>query len=185
MRNYTVFVDGISKFLSATGVRVGWSMGNKKIIEKMKSIIGHVGAWAPKAEQVAVAKYLDHIPAVTKFLDGFKDSIYQRLETFYEGFIKLKEEGYKVNAIKPQGAMYLTANLELSGMKTPAGKVLSDSESIMRYILDEAGVALVPFYAFGASTNSPWFRLSVGTSKINEIPDVLNRLKNALQKLKA
>jgi aspartate aminotransferase len=185
MRNYTVFVDGISKFLAATGVRVGWSMGHKKIIERMKSIVGHVGAWAPKAEQVAIAKYLDHIPHVTNFLEGFKDSLFQRLESFYEGFISLKEEGFKVNAIKPQGAIYLTVNLDLAGMRTPQGALLADGESIMRYILDDAGVALVPFYAFGASGQSPWFRLSVGTSKVEEIPDVINRLRNALQQLKA
>lgn len=185
MRDYTVFVDGISKFLAATGVRVGWSMGNKKIIDKMKSIIGHVGAWAPKAEQVAVAKYLDNIPHVTKFLGRFKENIYERLEEFYKGFTALKEEGFNVSAIKPQGAIYLTVNLELAGMKTSTGNTLTDSESVMRYILDEANVALVPFYAFGASGKSPWFRLSVGTAKVNEIPDVINRLRVALQKLKA
>jgi aspartate aminotransferase len=61
MKNYTVFVDGISKSLAATGVRVGWSMGPKKIIEKMKSILTHVGAWAPKAEQMATAVYLNDL----------------------------------------------------------------------------------------------------------------------------
>jgi len=183
MHNYTVFVDGISKFLAATGVRVGWSMGHKMVIERMKSIVGHIGAWAPKAEQVAVAKYLDDMPGVTKFLDGFKDNLYKRLEGFYEGFIQLKKEGFKVDAIKPQGAIYLTVNLKLSGMKGPDGNSLTDSESIMRYILDTANVALVPFYAFGASEKEPWFRLSVGTSKPNEIPDVINRLRNALQQL--
>jgi aspartate aminotransferase len=180
-----VFVDGISKFLAATGVRVGWSMGNKKIIDKMKSIIGHVGAWAPKAEQVAVAKYIDNIPHVTKFLGRFKENIYERLEEFYKGFTTLKEEGFNVSAIRPQGAIYLTVNLELAGMKTAAGNTLTDSESVMRYMLDEANVALVPFYAFGASGKSPWFRLSVGTAKVNEIPDVINRLRTALQNLKA
>ncbi len=53
MRPYTVFVDGISKSLAATGVRVGWSMGPKLVIDKMKSLLNHVGAWAPKAEQLA------------------------------------------------------------------------------------------------------------------------------------
>ena len=32
-------MDGISKSLAATGVRVGWSMGPKKIIEKISSIV--------------------------------------------------------------------------------------------------------------------------------------------------
>jgi aspartate aminotransferase len=185
MRNYTVFVDGISKFLASTGVRVGWSMGNKQIIDKMKSIIGHVGAWAPKAEQVAVAKYLDNIPHVTRFLSRFKENIYERLEEFYKGFTQLKEEGFHVNVIKPQGAIYLTVNFELAGMKTATGVTLTDSESVMRYLLDVANVAIVPFYAFGGSVESPWFRLSVGTSKVNEIPDVINRLRKALQQLKS
>jgi aspartate aminotransferase len=185
MRDYTVFVDGASKFLAATGVRVGWSMGNKKIIERMKSIIGHVGAWAPKAEQVALAKYLDNVPAVATFSDGFKKNIYQRLEAFYTGFETLKKEGFKVSAIKPQGAIYLTVSLDLSGMKTATGTKLTDSESIMRYLLDEAHIALVPFYAFGTSGKSPWFRLSIGTSHMSEVEDVINRLRSALQQLKS
>lgn len=184
MRNCTIFVDGISKFLAATGVRVGWSMGNKKIIEKMKSIIGHIGAWAPKAEQVAVTKYLDDVPMVNQFLDGFKQELYQRLDGFYKGFSQLKEEGFKIDVIRPQGAIYLTVRFDLSGMKAVDGTVLTDGESIMRYILNTANVALVPFYAFGASGNSSWFRLSVGTAKTMEIPDVMNRLKNALQQLR-
>ena len=36
LRNYTIFVDGISKSMAATGVRVGWAFGPKKIIDKMK-----------------------------------------------------------------------------------------------------------------------------------------------------
>jgi len=184
IRDYTVFVDGISKFLAATGVRVGWSMGNKKVIERMKSIIGHVGAWAPKAEQIAVAKYLENIPLVNNFLEEFKDDIYQRLMGFYEGFSALKKEGFNVTAIKPQGAIYLTVNFDLSGKKTGDGTILTDGESIMRYILNEASVAVVPFYAFGASENSTWFRLSVGTAQMTEIADVINRLRKALQLLK-
>jgi aspartate aminotransferase len=58
MKEYTVFVDGISKAFAATGVRVGWSLGPAFIIAKMKAILSHVGAWAPMAEQKATAKYL-------------------------------------------------------------------------------------------------------------------------------
>src|ERR1700759_5587335 len=47
MREYTVFVDAISKAFAATGVRVGWAFGPAEIIGKMKSILGHIGAWAP------------------------------------------------------------------------------------------------------------------------------------------
>ncbi|HEU0299088.1 MAG TPA: aminotransferase class I/II-fold pyridoxal phosphate-dependent enzyme, partial [Longimicrobium sp.] len=53
MRDYTVFVDGISKAFAATGVRVGWTVGPPDVTARMASLLGHVGAWAPRAEQVA------------------------------------------------------------------------------------------------------------------------------------
>jgi Aspartate/tyrosine/aromatic aminotransferase len=51
MKDYTIFVDGISKCFAATGVRVGWSFGPGQVIAKMKAILSHLGAWAPMAEQ--------------------------------------------------------------------------------------------------------------------------------------
>jgi aspartate/methionine/tyrosine aminotransferase len=56
MRDYTVFIDGISKAFASTGLRVGWAFGPQYIIDKMKSILSHIGAWAPKPEQVAMVK---------------------------------------------------------------------------------------------------------------------------------
>ena len=50
MRNYTIYIDAISKVFAATGVRVGWSVGPAVVINKMKAILTHVGAWAPMAE---------------------------------------------------------------------------------------------------------------------------------------
>ena len=51
------------------------------------------------------------------------------------------------------------------------------------YILNEAKIAVVPFYCFGTSKDSPWYRLSVGTCKKEEIGDMLNKLELALSKL--
>ncbi|MGB4775841.1 MAG: aminotransferase class I/II-fold pyridoxal phosphate-dependent enzyme, partial [Daejeonella sp.] len=58
LKPYVIYIDGISKCFAATGVRVGWAFGPENVIGKMKSILGHVGAWAPKAEQLATAKFL-------------------------------------------------------------------------------------------------------------------------------
>ena len=58
MRPYTVYIDAISKVFAATGVRVGWSMGPATILDKMKAILSHVGAWAPMAEQKELARFL-------------------------------------------------------------------------------------------------------------------------------
>ncbi|MBL7921078.1 MAG: aminotransferase class I/II-fold pyridoxal phosphate-dependent enzyme [Bacteroidia bacterium] len=184
MKNYTVFVDGISKSLAATGVRVGWSMGPKFIIDKMKAILTHVGAWAPKAEQMASAKYLSNLEGYDTFLIEQKKRIDTRLQGFYKGFQELKKTGYKVDAIAPQAAIYLTVQFSLHGQKTAEGKTLATTADITKYLLDEAKLAIVPFSAFGASANSSWYRLSVGTCKVEDVTGAIANLKSALSKLK-
>jgi aspartate aminotransferase len=61
---YTVYIDGISKAFAATGLRVGWSVGPADVIERMSALLGHVGAWAPRAEQVATVQLLDDPSAI-------------------------------------------------------------------------------------------------------------------------
>ena len=58
LKDYVIFVDGASKCFASTGVRVGWGFGPTAVIGNMKAIVGHMGAWSPKAEQVAMAKFL-------------------------------------------------------------------------------------------------------------------------------
>lgn len=184
MKDYTVYVDGISKSLSATGVRVGWSMGPKKIMDKMKSILTHIGAWAPKAEQVATGKYLSDLKQYEHFLNNIRKELNDRLVGFYKGFQDLKKEGFKVNAVAPQAALYLTVQFAVHGQKTESGQVLATTKDVTRYILDEAKVALVPFYAFGSADDSSWYRLSVGTCKLEEVGIIIENLRSALKKLK-
>lgn len=183
MRDYTIFVDGISKSLAATGVRVGWSMGPKFIIDKMKAILTHVGAWAPKAEQLATANYLTDLKSYDAFIDLQKEKISARLTGFYKGFQALKAAGFKVDAITPQAAIYLTVQFNLHGQKTANGTVLATTKDITKYLLDEAKLAIVPFSAFGASADSSWYRLSVGTCKLEDVDGAIANLKSALSKL--
>ncbi len=184
MKEYTVFVDAISKVFAATGVRVGWSIGPAKIISKMKAILGHVGAWAPMAEQKAVANYLQQPEAIDRFLTKFRKDVEFRLRSIYNGFVKLKNEGHPIDAIAPQAAIYLTIKLDLVGKTTAEGKKIEDQSEVTAYLLNEAKLAIVPFYAFGASKTSAWYRLSVGTCKEDEIDEMLGKLGDALRKLK-
>lgn len=183
IKNYTIYIDGISKAFAATGVRVGWAFGPQKIIDKMKSILSHVGAWSPKAEQVATAKYLQNDNAIDSYLDSFKGDISKRLDAFYNGMMQLKSEGFNVDAITPEAAIYLTVNFNLIGKTTESGKVLESTADVTRYLLEEAKLAIVPFNAFGADKNSTWYRLSVGTSVYEEINILFEQLKAALSKL--
>lgn len=183
MREYTIFIDAISKVFAATGVRVGWSFGPAALINKMKAILTHVGAWAPMAEQKAVANYLGNRDAIKKYLTHFKSEIEIRLRNIYDGFTQLKKEGFSVDAIAPEAAIYLTIKIDLAGKKTSTGKILTNQADVTAYILDEAKLAVVPFYAFGADRSSAWYRLSVGACKKEEINDMIGKFREALQKL--
>lgn len=183
MREYTIFIDAISKVFAATGVRVGWSMGPATVISKMKAILTHIGAWAPMAEQKAVAYYLGNREGIKKYLSHFKSEIEERLHHIYKGFMQLKSEGFSIDAIAPEAAIYLTIKIDLVGKKTTDSKVLTDQSEVTAYVLNTAGLAVVPFYAFGADKSSAWYRLSVGTCKKNEIEEMIGKLREALQKL--
>ncbi len=183
MKPYVIYIDGISKVFSATGVRVGWALGPEDVIAKMKAILSHLGAWAPMAEQKALAKYLPMKAAIGKYLNHFKAEIEERLQTIYKGFITLKAKGFNVDAVSPQAAIYLTIKINLVGKKTADGNLLQSQSDVTSYILGEAKIAVVPFSAFGAGADSTWYRLSVGTSIKEEIPTMLAKLEAALEKL--
>jgi aspartate aminotransferase len=185
MREYTIYIDAISKVFASTGLRVGWSMGPSTVMSKMKAILTHIGAWAPMAEQKAVAKFLQQRDAIKKYLSHFKQEVEERLRRIYEGFMKLRSQGLAVDAIAPEASIYLTIKIDLAGKKTADGKLLKDQSEVTAYLLNEARLAVVPFYAFGASRNSPWYRLSVGTCKKDEIDEMIDKLGEALKKLKS
>ncbi len=183
MKEFTIFIDGISKAFAATGVRVGWAMGPTYLISKMKAINSHIGAWAPMAEQHALAAYLVQGTIIDKYLLHFKTDLEDRLNRIYKGFQQLKSDGFSVDAVAPQAAIYLTIQIDLAGKITSEGRQFISQADVTAYLLNEAMLAIVPFSAFGASENSSWYRLSVGTSKIDEIDEMLATLKKALEKL--
>ena len=184
LRDYTIYIDGTSKCFAATGVRVGWSFGPTKVIDRMKALLTHVGAWAPKPEQQAVAEFLDNTPAVNEFVNDFKGKIAHSLEVLHAGIQEMKSKNFAVDSIKPMGALYLTIKLDYVGKTTEDGKVLKDSTDLVFYLIENAGVALVPFSAFGNSREMPWFRASVGACSVEDLQKMFPKLENALAKLK-
>jgi aspartate aminotransferase len=184
LRDYTVYIDGISKGLAATGVRVGWGFGPAEVLSKMKALLTHIGAWAPKAEQVAVAKYFADNNMVDQFLASFKEQIQESLNALYVGFQQLKSEGFAVDAIVPMGAIYLTLKIDYIGKTTEAGDLLKDSTDVNSYLINEALAAFVPFSCFGTDETKCWFRASVGGCSLSDINEMIPRIKAALSKLK-
>ena len=182
MKEYTIFIDGISKSFAATGVRMGWALGPTHVLAKIRALLSHIGAWAPMAEQHATANFLTQKTAIDQYLANFKNELKERLNEIYLGITKMRDKALPIDCIAPQAAIYLTIKLDLVG-KTAAGKMLETQKDVTEYLLSTAKLAVVPFYAFGAGNNSPWYRLSVGTCVKSEIPEMLALLESALTKL--
>jgi aspartate aminotransferase len=180
MAPYTIYVDGISKAFAATGVRVGWVVGPQDIIESMNNFLGHVGAWAPRAEQVATAKLLDAPDEIDAFETTLTAGVRQRLDALYAGIMAMKSAGLPVDATVPMGAIYLSARFALNGKRTPDGQTLRTNDDVRQYLLKAASFAVVPFQAFGVKEDTGWFRLSVGAVSMADIERVLPQLKQAI-----
>lgn len=183
LKDVTIYIDGASKCFAATGIRVGWSFGPALIINKMKALLGHIGAWAPKPEQEAVSVLLNHPEKVDEFVNRFKGEIAESLTVLHNGIQDLKNKGFTVESIQPMGALYLTVKLDYMGKTKPDGTLLKDSSDLVFYLIEEAGIALVPFSAFGNSSDMPWYRASAGGVSLDEIKNMLPRLEKALSKL--
>jgi aspartate aminotransferase len=182
MRPYTIYIDGISKSLAATGVRVGWGFGPSVVMRKMAAILGHVGAWAPKPEQVATARYLAE-PAYGDAVQEHRRMVAERVEAYHKGFQELKAAGYPVDSIPAQGAIYLSVRIGIIGRDTPEGKPIKDAFDATWYLIQHAGMGIVPFFAFGTGRDNDWFRISVGTTRMEMVPEVIGNLRKAMDAL--
>jgi aspartate aminotransferase len=159
---------------------VGWAAGPPDVIKAMNDIIGHVGAWAPRPEQVATAKLLEDQATVDRYMENMRREATARLETVYEGLQALQRAGLPVECIRPQGAIYISARFALHGMRTPAGDLLETDEDVRRYLLNAAGLAVVPFGAFGSAGDHGWFRLSIGVVSVAQLEELMPRIETAV-----
>jgi aspartate aminotransferase len=184
MAKYTIFVDGISKAYAATGLRVGWGVGPADVIASMADLLTHIGAWAPRPEQMATGELLCAPDDIRAYHASMIRDVQERLALLAEGLERLRTEGLPVESTAPQGAIYLSARFAVHGRRTPDGATLETNEAIRRYLLQSAGMAVVPFQAFGQLDESGWFRLSVGAVSPQSVRELMPRLRAALQALR-
>jgi aspartate aminotransferase len=176
---WVITLDGISKCFAATGLRVGWVLAAPSLTARMKDLVGHMGAWAPRPEQIALARFLSDGEAVGEFQRSMNERVRERLDALFAGFEAMRADGYPVECVSPEGAIYLSLRLRLNG-RVVGGRRLDTNEQIRELLLDRAGLAVVPFQAFGLPDETGWFRLSVGAVSMEDIEQVFPRLRELL-----
>jgi aspartate aminotransferase len=140
----------------------------------MEALIGHMGAWAARPAQIATAWLLNHPEEITSYHKVMSKAIDARLGRIYDGIMAMREQGLPVDAIAPQGAIYLSFRVDL------IGRGFETNEAIRAYILEEAGMAVVPFQAFDMPEESGWFRISIGAVGLDELDGCMSRLEAAI-----
>lgn len=174
IKDYLICIDGVSKSLCATGIRVGWMTGPVDLITKMTSVFSHIGAWAPKPEQLAVASYLNS----DEMFSFINDKIMQYgeiSESICYFLLKMKNLHYKVDYKTPDGGIYISLYLGYN----------DKFESLEAFIdfLIENGIGIVPFEYFGSKSNKGWFRISIGTIGQHQLESLFLKLEETIKKL--
>jgi aspartate aminotransferase len=179
---WLISADGVSKAYAGTGLRLGWMLVAPAVGARIRDLLSHAGAWAPRAEQAGVAEFLGDADAIAEFRTEMDARLAERLNAMHAGFEELKKAGYPVDSINPQGAIYFSAQFRLHG-KSAGGARIETDEDIRNLLLERAGAAVVPFQAFGVRGNTGWFRLSAGAVSMDEIHELFPRIRMLLDEV--
>lgn len=175
IREHLICADGISKSLCATGVRVGWLFGPSDIISKMTELFSHIGAWAPKPEQNAVAAYLDEYENMTSFVEEKRKEYGRIVDKICTRLEKMRDKGFRVDCQRPEGGIYISVYLDYVHS-------FGSTEEYISYLINTCGLGIVPFEYFGSSENKGWFRISIGNIDLKKIEDVVDVIENSIFK---
>ncbi len=167
--NRTLTINGASKAYSMTGWRIGYAGGPKDLIGGIRKVLSQsAGNPCSISQAAAIAA-----------LEGPQDYLKERAAQFKErrNFLVSKLNGINgLSCHAPEGAFYLFPSCaELIGGVTPEGQKISSSADFATYLLETAGIAVVPGSAFEYDPN---IRLSYATSMEN-LEIACNRLEKA------
>jgi aspartate/methionine/tyrosine aminotransferase len=165
MKEKTILLDGFSKTYAMTGWRLGYGVMRKDLAQKIAQLMVNSNSCTCAFIQMAGVEALKGPQdAVDKMVAEFR----KRREVIVNGLNKI--EG--VTCKKPRGAFYVFPNITGTGMKS---KELSD------YLLNEAGVAVLPGTSFG-KYGEGYLRISFANS-VENINKALHRISQALKNL--
>jgi aspartate aminotransferase len=170
----TLIINGVSKAYSMTGWRIGYGAGDKTLIKTMDMLQSQSTSNACSISQAAAVEALN---GDQSFLaDWCKDFAARR-----DLVVNALNAIAGIECAKPEGAFYVYPCFEgLVGKKTPAGLEITDSNDLGGFLLEDAGVAVVPGAAFGLD---PYFRISYATSPA-VLQDACERIAASVKKLK-
>ena len=163
----TIVINGLSKAYAMTGWRIGYAAGSKEIITLMSNIQSHT-----TSNPNSIAQY-----ASVEALNGEQEDVHDMVKQFKirrNYMVKRINSINSLSCIEPEGAFYVMVNISKILNKLINGKVIKDSISFSKLLLEKEKVAVIPGIAFGADN---FIRLSYATSMEN-IKKGLDRIES-------
>ena len=160
-----VTINGVSKCYAMTGWRIGYAGGPREVIKAMKTIQSQITSNPSSISQVAAAAALD----------GDQSCIAEMVAAYKarsDYIVKALNEILGFECRKGEGAFYAFPRVT-GAMKA---KGLANDADLVKLLLNEADVVLVPGTPFGAPG---YVRLSFACS-IEELEQAVARIKAAL-----
>lgn len=165
MRDRTITLNGFSKAYSMTGWRLGYMAAPKAVIQAAVRMHQYINTCASSfVQEAAITALKEAEPDVQEMVKE-----YQRRRDYVVDAIN-KIEG--LSCRKPKGAFYIFVNIKKLGMT---------SMEVAEYLLEKAGVAMVPGSAFGESGEG-YIRLSYANSYENLV-EACDKIKEAVEAL--
>jgi len=169
----TITINGFSKSYCMTGWRVGYAAGPQKIIKAMAKYQSHFLSHIPTFIQYACVEALKDTSFIVPMVKAYEERALTTVKL-------IKEHMPFSNCVVPDGAFYVFPTIDKYFGKSFNGQTIKDSIELTTFLLEEAGVAVVPGEAFGMNNN---IRLSVATS-LDKINKGMISIGAALAKLK-
>jgi len=173
LKAQTVTLNGVSKAYCMTGWRIGFCAGPRELIKAMSKIQGQSTSNASSVSQKAA------LGALTGPTDALEEMVrvYETRRTWLVDAINAIPG---MRSIVPDGAFYVFPSVSgWLGRKTPDGEALNDDVAVCEWLLEEAGVALVPGTAFGSPGH---VRFSYAVSQ-DTLEDAVKRIADAAAQL--
>ncbi|MBY0473955.1 MAG: pyridoxal phosphate-dependent aminotransferase [Nitrosomonas sp.] len=168
----TMVLNGVSKAYSMTGWRIGYCGGPAHIISAMENIQSQSTSNPSSISQAAAEAALN----------GDQSCINPMVAAFKERNVFMTEQLNQINGVRcllSQGAFYAFADANQSIDTLYKKNLISAPNDIVfsEYLLEKAGVAVVPGSAFGCEG---YMRLSFATSMEN-LRQALSRMRSLLK----
>lgn len=178
MWDRTLTINGFSKAFAMTGWRLGYIAGPKHFVSACNKIQSQFTSGASSISQKAAVAALGLGYAGGEAVATMVKAFRERRDYLVKSFGEI--DGVKIS--EPRGAFYLFIDLSsYYGVEVDGFGSINDSESLCRYLLDKAQVALVPGDAFGDDT---CIRISYAAS-LSTLQAAVERIKKALVTLRS